>query len=73
MQTAYEVQGALRSKRWTVRSWAIAHGYHPRTVLHCIERFAPEKEISPKRKLAKKIMHDLSETLGVDLAGCKDE
>ncbi|MBV7262595.1 hypothetical protein KCG43_11365 [Photobacterium sp. WH24] len=73
IETAYELQGALRAKAWTVRSWALAHGYNPRTVLHCINAFAPENKRTPQRELSIKIMRDLSNTLGVDLLRGSDE
>ncbi|MGF1689322.1 hypothetical protein L4C36_22070 [Photobacterium japonica] len=73
IETAYQLQGALRSKAWTVRSWAIAHGYNPRTVLHCINTFAPEQRRLPKRRLSQSIMMDLSKTLSVPLMGANDE
>ncbi|MGF1725667.1 hypothetical protein [Photobacterium nomapromontoriensis] len=67
IETAYQLQGALRAKAWTVRSWAIAHGYNPRTVLHCISTFAPHQHCLPKRRLSKAIMADLSIALSVSL------
>ncbi|MDX1301223.1 hypothetical protein [Photobacterium sp.] len=73
IENAYQLQGALRSKGWTVRSWAIANGYNPRTVLHCISTFAPENKRLPKRRLSMSIMEDLSKKLGVDLLEVKDD
>ncbi|KLV09598.1 hypothetical protein ABT56_00490 [Photobacterium aquae] len=73
IETAYQLQGALRANAWTVRSWAIAHGYNPRTVLHCISTFAPDQNRLPKRRLSKAIMADLSKTLSVPLMGGNDE
>ncbi|WP_417345757.1 hypothetical protein [Ferrimonas sp.] len=69
IETANHIQGALRAKGFTCRAWAMQHGYNPRTVLHCIQLFAPENNRKPKRKLSKSIISDLSQTLGFDLFG----
>ncbi|MGF1680190.1 hypothetical protein [Photobacterium minamisatsumaniensis] len=73
IETAYQLQGALRASAWTVRSWAIAHGYNPRTVLHCISTFAPDQKRLPKRRLSKAIMTDLSKTLSISLMEANGE
>ncbi|UTV30196.1 hypothetical protein [Photobacterium atrarenae] len=73
IENVNQIHGALRAKGWTVRSWAIAHDFNPRTVLHCIHRFAPSKGQKPQRELAKEIMSKLSETLEVDLVGGANE
>ncbi len=70
---ANHIHAALRAQGLSCRAWAIQHGYHPRTVLDCIQAFAPNTNRIPKRPLSKQIMIDLSETVGVDLLGGQDE
>lgn len=71
IENVNQIHGALRAKGWTARSWAIAHCYNPRTVLHCIHRFAPTKGKVPQRNLAKEIMVKLSQTLDLT-GGCNE-
>ncbi|MDO6542785.1 hypothetical protein [Photobacterium sanguinicancri] len=73
IENVNQIYGALRAKGWTVRSWALSNFYNPRTVLYCINMFAPEKGCKPQRKLAREIMSKLSETLEVELVGGSDE
>lgn len=67
------MHAGLRAQGMTCRSWAISHGYHPRTVLDCIQKFAPCTGRKPQRPLSKQIMVDLSTTIGFDLLGDSDE
>lgn len=70
---ANHIHAALRAQGLTCRSWALAHGYHPRTVLHCIQMFAPDTGRQPKRPHAKAIVEALSETIGCNLMGGEHE
>ncbi|WP_087022489.1 hypothetical protein [Thaumasiovibrio subtropicus] len=65
-QNKQQIIGALYAKGWTVSSWARAHQFNPRTVLHCIDNFAPNTNNTPKRKLSKAIMAKLQQTLSTD-------
>ena len=73
IRNANHIHAALRAQGLTCRSWAIDHGYHPRTVLACITAFAPDTKRKPIRPLSKQIMRDLSETIGCNLLGGDDE
>lgn len=67
IETADHICGQLRANGFSVTGWAKANGYHPRTVHHCINMFAPSTGSAPKRPLAKEIMGKLSLELGVNL------
>lgn len=73
IENANHIHAALRAQGITCRSWAIEHGYHPRTVLDSIRFFAPCMNRRPKRPLSRQIIADLSVTIGVDLLGADDE
>ena len=73
IEKANHIHAALLLKGMSCRSWAISHGYNPRTVQKCIQWFAPNTGRKPKRKLANSIMNDLSETLGVQLVETRNE
>ncbi len=67
IDNANHIHAALRAQGLTCRSWALAHGYHPRTVLHCIRLFSPDTGRKPKRPHAKEIVKALSLAIGFDL------
>lgn len=67
IENANHIHAALRAQGITSRSWALEHKYHPRTVLHCIQMFAPDTGRKPKRPHAKEIIAALSQTIGFDL------
>lgn len=67
IENANHIHAALRAQGITCRAWAISHGYHPRTVLDCIQMFAPCTGRKPRRPLAKQIIVDLSKTINFDL------
>ena len=72
--TARDIRAALMKIGFSCRSWALAHGYTPRTVQKCINTHAPEYETKIKGKEYRLIMQDLSLTLGVNLnTGANDE
>lgn len=73
IENANHIHAALRLRGLTCRSWSLARGYHPRTVLHCIHMFSPDTGKYPKRPHAKEIMKELSKTIGVNLVGGNDE
>ncbi|BCV29230.1 hypothetical protein [Shewanella algae] len=66
IQRANEIRAALLAKGYSCRTWAIDKGYCPRTVQQYVHLFAPKTKRIPQRKLAKQIMQDLEETLGVN-------
>lgn len=67
IENANHIHAALRAQGVTSRAWALAHDFHPRTVLHCIQMFAPDTGRKPKRPHAKAIIKALSKTIGFDL------
>ncbi|TBT34588.1 hypothetical protein D5E85_12935 [Vibrio parahaemolyticus] len=71
--TARDIQAALLLKGYSCRSWAIAHGYYPRTVQKCIQRHAPEHNREIKGELYCEILRELSKTIGFELVGGKHE
>jgi len=73
IENSDHVHGALRAKGYSCRAWAIEHGFNPRTVLHCINYFAPNTGKKPKRMLAKEIVSALSKTIEFDLTGDSNE
>lgn len=73
IDNANHIHAALRAQGISCRAWAIAHGYHPRTVLDCIQAFAPCMQRKPKRPLSKQIIADLGKTINFDLLGDTNE
>jgi len=73
IDNANHIHAALRAQGMTCRSWALTHGYHPRTVLNCIQMFAPDTGRKPKRPHAKEIIAALSASIGFDLIGGNHE
>ena len=71
--TERDIKAALLQKGYSCRSWALEHGYSPRTVQKCIKHHAPECGREFKGLKYLKIMEKLSMTLGFDLAGGKYE
>jgi gp16 family phage-associated protein len=73
IENANHIHASLRAQGLTSRSWAIEHGYHPRTVLDSIRMFAPCMKRKPKRPLSRQIIADLSATIDFDLLGVVDD
>lgn len=70
ISTANHIYGELRKRGYSVRNWAIEHGFSPRTVQECIHTYAPCKHRQPADgTVSSRIMAGLSETLGVVLYG----
>lgn len=69
IENANHIHAALRAQGMSSRAWAIEHDYHPRTVQDCIQAFAPCMKRKPKRPLSRRIMEELSQTIGFNLLG----
>lgn len=67
--TARDIHAALIRKGFSCRSWALAHGYSPRTVQKCIKNHAPESNKKIIGVTYRQILCELSDTLGEDLIG----
>ncbi|MCG9722144.1 hypothetical protein [Shewanella sp. Isolate7] len=67
IENANHIHAALRAQGLTSRSWAVSKGFNPRTVQDCIQTFAPCEQRKPKRTLSKRIIDELSKTIGYDL------
>jgi lambda repressor-like predicted transcriptional regulator len=65
IQSAYQIRAALMARGYSLRTWALEKGYCARTVQKYVHLFAPKTKRIPKRKLARQIMQELAETLGV--------
>ncbi|WP_036799739.1 hypothetical protein [Photobacterium marinum] len=72
IKTARQIHAVLMIQGESCRSWALKHGYKPRTVQKYVQWFAPETGRKPQRKTAIQIMTELSRTLGTDLVGGED-
>lgn len=71
--TERDIKAALLQKGYSCRSWALEHGYSPRTVQKCIKHHAPEHGREFKGLKYLKIMKKLSTTLGCNLVGGEHE
>lgn len=67
------IYAILMAKGLTCQSWAVSHGYKPRTVQMYINRFCPETGKKPQGEIGKKIMKDLSTTIEFNLLEKIDE
>lgn len=67
IENANHIHAALRAQGLTSRAWAVSKGFNPRTVQDCIKMFAPCKQRKPKRPLSRKIIEEISKTIGCDL------
>lgn len=62
-----EIMGILKKQRYSVRNWALEHGYRPSTVQETLKRHVFPGIPPKKGKVIKKIIKDLSKTVGHDL------
>ena len=70
ISTANHIYGELKKRGYSVRNWAIEHGFRPRTVQECIHTYAPCKQRKPANgTVSLRVMQALGTTLGVDLYG----
>lgn len=61
-----EIRAALRLKGQTLRSWAIAHNFHYRTVHTTVNRWACRDDRKPHGGIARQIMSALLDELKID-------
>ncbi len=67
--TALEIRAALLQQGFTCRSWALIHGFNPRTVQKCISTFKRSDSRKVRGIVSTRILYRLSQTLEVDLLG----
>lgn len=61
-----QIRARLVEKGGSLRQFALAHGYEPRTVTQAVDRWA-EGEGLPRGRLTFRILRDLSRELGVEI------
>lgn len=61
------VHAGLIERGETFRSWSLRRGYCPRTVTEVVGRWAGRKTL-PRGAVARKILKDISEDLGREVA-----
>ena len=60
------VKECLYERRYTIRSWAIRHGYKPNTVDKSLRR-SLARGTKPRGILARKILREMEQTLEIKL------
>ena len=58
-----QVQARLVERGSSFRQFALAHGYHPRTVTQVVGRYAGQSRF-PRGRLSFRILQELSEAIG---------
>ncbi|MCE7510270.1 hypothetical protein [Alloalcanivorax xenomutans] len=66
------IQARLIERGSNFRRFALEHGYHPRTVLQVVDRWAGRQDL-PRGRLSFAILRDLSEAIDQDVTpGLRD-
>lgn len=61
-----QIRARLVEKGSSLRQFALAHGYEPRTVTQAVDRYA-ESDSLPRGRLTFRILRDLSRELGFEI------
>lgn len=64
--TKRQIHSRLIAQGMTFRSWALRHGYNPRTVLLVVDRWAG-RDSQPYGRTAFRILRDLSRDIGDEI------
>jgi gp16 family phage-associated protein len=61
--TVSDFKAKLRKRGKSLQSWALANGYHPRTVSIVVQRWGDRTDRKPHGGISRKIMADLRHEL----------
>ncbi|ALG67903.1 hypothetical protein [Beggiatoa leptomitoformis] len=61
------IKQRLKKKRYTLRSWAIQHNFHPRTVDNSLRRAIKRGGTPPRGLVARNIINSIEKTIGKPL------